>query len=45
MEGSLFWIFWLLQRWYPCHYGRQSVVGIFDTPMDGTLVIMEGSLF
>ena len=30
--------------WQPCHYGRQSVVDIFVTPMDGSLVIMEGSL-
>ena len=27
--------------WQPCHYGRQSVVKIFVTPMDGSLVIME----
>ena len=32
-------------RWQPCHYGRQSVVEIFVTLMDGSLVIMEGSLF
>ena len=30
--------------WQPCHYGRQSIVEIFVTPMDGSLVIMEGSL-
>ena len=30
--------------WQPCHYGRQSVVHIFVTPMDGSLVILEGSL-
>ena len=29
--------------WQPCHYGMQSVVEIFVTPMDGTLVIMERS--
>ena len=29
---------------YPCNYGRQSVVEIFDTPMEGSLIIMEGSL-
>ena len=28
----------------PCHYGRQSVIHIFVTPMDGSLVVMEGSL-
>ena len=31
--------------WYPCHYERQSVVEIFVTPIDGSLVIMEGCLF
>ena len=31
-------------EWQPCHYGRQYVVDIFDIPMDGSLVIMEGSL-
>ena len=31
--------------WQPCHYGRQSVGEIFVTPMDGSLIIMEGSLF
>ena len=31
--------------WYPCLYGRLSVVEIFITLMDGSLVIMEGSLF
>ena len=30
--------------WQPCHYSRQSVVVIFVTPMDGSLVIMEGSM-
>ena len=30
--------------WQPYHYGRQYVVDIFFTPMDGSLVIMEGSL-
>ena len=30
--------------WQPFHYGRQSVGEIFFTPMDGSLVIMEGSL-
>ena len=30
--------------WLPCHYGTQSVVDIFVTPMDGSLVIMEDSL-
>ena len=30
--------------WQPCHYKRQSVVEIFVTPMDCSLVIMEGSL-
>ena len=30
--------------WQPCHYGRQSVVEIFVTIMDGSLVIIEGSL-
>ena len=31
-------------RWYPYHYGRLSVVEIYVTPLDGSLVIMEGSL-
>ena len=31
--------------WYPCRYGRQSVVEFFDTLMDCSFVIMEGSLF
>ena len=30
--------------WYPCHYGRLSVVEFFVIPMDGSLVIMKGSL-
>ena len=30
--------------WLPCHYGNKFVVDIFDTTMDGGLVIMEGSL-
>ena len=30
--------------WYPCHYGRFLFVEIFVTPMDASLVIMEGSL-
>ena len=30
--------------WYPCHYGRESVIMIFVTLKDGSLVIMEGSL-
>ena len=29
---------------YPCHYGRLSIVEIFVTPMDGSHVIMKGSL-
>ena len=28
----------------PCHYGTQSIVDIFVSPMDGSLVVMEGSL-
>ena len=28
----------------PCKYGRQSVVHVFVTPMNGSLTIMEGSL-
>ena len=32
-------------EWQPCHYGRQFVVEIFVTPMDGSLLIMGGSLF
>ena len=31
--------------WQPCLYVRQSVVDIFVIPMDGKLLIMEGSLF
>ena len=30
--------------WYPCHYGWLAVVEIFITLMDGTLIIMEGSM-
>ena len=30
--------------WYPCHYERYFVVEIFVTPMDDSLVIMEGSM-
>ena len=30
--------------WKPSNYGRQSVVDIFVTTMDGSLVIMEVSL-
>ena len=30
--------------WKPSHYGRLYVVDIFVTTMDGSLVIMEGSL-
>ena len=30
--------------WQPCHYGRQYVVEIFVTPIDGILVIMEHGL-
>ena len=30
--------------WQPCHYGRQSIIEFFVIPMDGRLVIMEGSL-
>ena len=30
--------------WQRCHYVRQFVVEIFGTPMDGSLVIMEGRL-
>ena len=36
--------FCYLNGWCPSHYGRYSVVDIFVTPMDGSLVIMEGSL-
>ena len=30
--------------WYPCHYGTWSIVEIFVIPMDGSLVILKGSL-
>ena len=30
--------------WKPCHYGRQFIVKILITPMDGSLVIIEGSV-
>ena len=30
--------------WQPSHYGRKSVFEIFVTPMDGSLVIIEGSM-
>ena len=33
-----------LDGWQPSHYGRQFVVEIFLTTMDGSLVIMEGSI-
>ena len=36
--------FYYSKGWQPCLYGRQSVVEIFVTPMDGSLIIMEGSL-
>ena len=36
--------FYYSNEWLPCHYGRYSVVDIFITPMDGSLVIIEGSL-
>ena len=36
--------FFYCNEWQPCHYGRQSVVVIQVTPMDGSPVIMEGSL-
>ena len=31
--------------WQPCHYGRQSFFDIFATPMNGSLLTMEGSFF
>ena len=36
--------FFYSNGWQPCHYGRQSVVEIFVTLLDGSLVIMHGSL-
>ena len=30
--------------WYPCDFGRLSIVEIFITLMDGSLVIIEGSM-
>ena len=36
--------FYYSNGWQPCHYGRQSLFDIFVTPMDCSLVIMEGSL-
>ena len=36
--------FFYSNGWYPCHYGRQSVVEIFVTPMDCSFVIMEDSI-
>ena len=36
--------FWYSNRWQPFHYGRQSVFEIFVTLMDGSLVIVDGSL-
>ena len=44
MEGSLLSRSLLPNGWYPCHYGRYSVVEISVTLMDGSLVIMEGGL-
>ena len=31
-------------EWFPSHYGTWSIVEIFITPMDGSLLIIEGSL-
>ena len=36
--------FYYSNGWYPCHYGRYSVVEIFVIPMNGSIVIMEGSM-
>ena len=36
--------FFYCNGWQTCHYGRQSVIVISVTPMDGSLVIMESSL-
>ena len=44
MEGISPFKFCYSNGWYPCHYGRLSVVEIFITLMDDSLVIMEGSL-
>ena len=44
MEGSSLLKFCYSIGWQPCHYGRQCVVVIFVIPMDGSLVIIEGSL-
>ena len=44
MECSQLLRFFYSNGWQPYHYGRQSVVDIFYTPMDGNLVIMEGIL-
>ena len=44
IEGSSLLGFCYSNGWQPCHYGSQSVVEIFVTPMDGSLVIMEQSL-
>ena len=44
MEGIIFRDFCYPNGWQPCHYGRQSIDEIFSNPMNGSLVIMEGSL-
>ena len=44
MESSLLLRFCYSVGWQPCHYGSQSVVEIFVTLMDGSLIIMEVSL-
>ena len=44
MEVILLLRFMLLIWMETCHYGRFSVGVIFVTPMDGSIVIMEGSL-